>query len=168
MSVAATLPITAFAVTPWDDRAFSDEARILRWLNAAAWEFSGSVAVGERQLAAQTTLAAAYAAAQIDNWDGAGSKRVEPSTYMYSDQFLRLLPRGACIPEITVDSDGEILFEWDQGRRRVFSVSVGRDGTLTFAGLFGYTKIHGTEHLREALPSAISDCLGRLSAPHGS
>lgn len=168
MTVAATLPITAFALAPWGDRALSDEAQVLRRLISAACEFSGSVAVGEAKRVAQERLAAAYTAAQVEDWDGAGSTRVEPSTYVYADQFLRLLPSSACLPYITVDSDGEILFEWDQGRRQVFSVSVGRDGTLTFAGLFGHSKIHGTEHLREALPSAILDCLERLSASPGS
>jgi hypothetical protein len=168
MSLAATLPITAFAGTPWADRALSDEARIVRRLINAASEFSGFVAVGQAKRAAQEALAAAYPAARADGWDGAGSARVEPSTYVYADQFLRLLPSSASLPDITVDNDGEIIFEWDQGRRQVFSVSVGRDGTLTFAGLFGHTKIHGTEHLREALPSVISACLERLSASPGS
>jgi hypothetical protein len=163
MTVAATLPITAFAGASWADRALSDEAQVLRKLINDASEFSGSVAVGEPRRAAQRALAAAYLAAQVDDWDGSGSRRVEPSTYAYADQFLRLLPNPASLPDITVDSDGEILFEWDQGRRQVFSVSVGRDGTLTYAGLFGHNKTHGTEHFREALPSIISDCLERLA-----
>jgi len=168
MIVAATIPITAFAVTPWGDPALSDEGQVLRRLIIDASEFSGSVAVGEPKRLAQEALTAAYIAAQVDGWDGPDSKRVEPSTYVYADQFLRLLPSSASLPDITVDRDGEILFEWDQGRRQVFSISVGRDGTLTFAGLFGHTKIHGTEHLREALPSVISGCLERVSAPPGS
>jgi len=167
MTVAATLPITAFAVTPWADRALSDEARVLLKLISAASEFSGSVAVGEPRRVAREALDAAYTAAQVEDWDGEGSSRVEPSTYAYADQFLQLLPSSVSLPEITVDSDGEILFEWDRGRRQVFSVSVGRDGTLTFAGLFGHSKIHGTEHLREALPSIISDCLEPLCTPPG-
>ncbi len=33
------------------------------------------------------------------------------------------------------------MFEWDFGSRLVFSISIGRDGTLTYAGLFGHTKV---------------------------
>lgn len=121
--------------------------------------------VGEPKRIVQEALNAAYTAAQVENWDGEGSARVEPSTYVYASQFIWLLPSTAPLPEVTADIDGEILFEWDQGRRRIFSVSVGRDGTLTFAGLFGHNKIHGTEHLREALPMVISDSLTRLSSP---
>jgi hypothetical protein len=165
MTAAATRPITAFAVTPWGDRALSEEAKIIRKLITDASEFAGSMAVGEPKRTVQEALDAAYTAAQAENWNGEGSVSVEPSTYVYASQFILLLPSTAPLPDITADTDGEILFEWDQGRRRIFSVSVGRDGTLTFAGLFGHTKMHGTEHLREALPVVISDYLARLSSP---
>ena len=165
MSIAATMPMRVSAITLWPDPALSEEARVLLRLTSEASEFSGSIAVGERKQAAQEALAAAYTATQVNDWDGAGSRRVEPSTFMYADQFLRLLPSSLSLPDITADTDGEILFEWDQGHRQVFSVSVGRDGTLTYAGLFGHTTIHGTEHLNEALPSVISVCLERLSVP---
>src|SRR2546425_873618 len=167
MIIAATLPTTGFAFTPGADRALSEEARVLRGLIGAASEFSGSLTVGEPQRTAQEALDAAYAAAQVEDWDGEGSASVELSTYVYASQFLRLLPSTIPIPEIAADRDGEILFEWDFGRRQILSVSVGRDGTLTYAALIGYTKTHGTEHLREALPVVISDCLGRLLASSG-
>jgi len=168
MTIAAALPTTGFAFTPRADRALSEEAGILRRLIDAAAEFSGSITVGEPKRAAQEALDAAYVTAQVENWDGEGSARVEPGTYVYASQFLRLLPSTIPVPDIAADTDGEILFEWDLGCRRVFTVSVGRDGTLTFAALFGYTKTHGTAHLHEALPLVISACLERLSAPPGS
>jgi len=168
MTVAAALPITAFSVTPLGDRALSDEARVLRQLIDVASEFTNSVAVGDPKRAAREALSAACRAAQVDGWDGADSLRVEPSAYVYADQFLRLLPSSASLPDISVDRDGEILFEWDRERRQVFSVSVSRDGTLTFAGLFGHARTHGTEHLRESLPAVISACLKRVSRTFGS
>ncbi len=168
MTIATALATTGFAFTPWPDQALSEEAQVLRRLTDEASEFPESITVGEPRRTAQEALDAAYATAQVDDWDGEGSARVEPSTYVYANQFLRLLPITIPVPEIAADTDGEILFEWDFGRRRVFSVSVGRDGTLTFAALIGYTKTHGTEHFHEALPSAISDCFARLIASSGS
>jgi hypothetical protein len=167
MTLEATLPVTSFAFIPSCDRALSEQALVLCDLINDASAFSGSVAIGEPRRMIQEALTAAYAAAQSDDWDNAGSRRVEPSTYRYAEHFLSLLPSGVSFPEITVDTDGEIFFEWARGPRQVFSVSVGRDGTLTYAGLFGHNKIHGTEYLREALPSVISDCLERLSARSG-
>jgi hypothetical protein len=164
MTVAAMFPIVGFAGTLWPDRALSDEAQVLRELVDAASEFSGSVTMGESRRTQQEALTTAYQVAQVDDWDGAGARRVEPSTYMYARQFLRLLPNSVSLPDIAIDTDGEILFEWDSGRRQIFSISIGRDGTLTFAGLFGHTKIHGIDHFREELPLTILDCLGRLDA----
>lgn len=168
MTIAAALPTTGFASTLWTDRALSEEARALRGLIDEASEFLGSITVGEPKRTAQEALDAAYARAQVDDWDSERSARVEPSTYAYASQFLRHLPSTIPVPEISADRDGEILFEWDFGRRRVFSVSVGRDGTLTYAALIGYTKSHGTEHFSEALPLAISNCFARLIASSGS
>lgn len=164
MSIAAAAPIGAFATLPWIDRGLSPEARTLRKLTITVAEFRGSVAMGEPKRVAQEALNAAYSAAQEDNWDGSGSARIEPTTYAYASQFSQILPPNLPVPDIAVDTDGEILFEWDRGPRQIFSVSVGRDGTLTFAGLHGHRKIHGTEHLREALPLGIADWIQNVTA----
>jgi len=167
MTMETTLPVTTFAFFPSCNRALSEQAVALCDLINNASAFSGSITIGEPRRVAQEALAVAYASAQFDDWDDAGSRGVEASTYSYAEQFLRLLSSNVSFPEIAVDTEGEIFFEWGQGHRQVFSVSVGRDGTLTYAGLFGHNKIHGTEYLREALPSVISDCLERLFAPFG-
>ncbi len=164
MTTTAIPLTTGFGFTPWVGRGLSEEARSLDRLSYEATEFSGSITFGEQKRTAQAALSLAYETAQVEDWDGEGSARFEPSTYDYASQFLRLLPSTIPVPEIDADTDGEILFEWDLGRRRVFSVSVGRDGTLTFAALFGYRKIHGTEPLREALPLVISESFERLVA----
>jgi len=163
MSIAATFPVTTFTVVPWVDRGLSDDADVVRKLTIRATEFPGSVVLGEPKRVVQEALAAACVAVQKDDSDATGSAHVEPSTYAYASQFLQILPAGLPIPDVFVDTDGEILFEWDRGPRQIFSVSVGRDGTLTFAGLFGHAKIHGTEHLREALPVVIAHSLQRIA-----
>ncbi|MBI2230291.1 MAG: hypothetical protein HYU46_14485 [Deltaproteobacteria bacterium] len=163
MSIADAAPIGAFGALSWVDRGLSYEAGALRKLTISAAEFRNSVTLGEPKRVVQQALDAACIAAQEDNWDGTGSARVEPSTHVYANQFLRILPDDLPVPDISVDTDGEILFEWDRGPRQIFSVSIGRDGTLTFAGLFGQSKIHGTEHLREALPLVIAHSLQRVA-----
>ena len=114
---------------------------------------------------AQDALAAVCQSAQVDHWDGAGARRVEPSSYRYARQLIHRLPRWVSPPEIAIDRDGEILFEWDHGRRHVFTISIGKDGTLTFAGLFGQTTIHGIDHGRDELSSTIVEYLERFQAP---
>ena len=61
-----------------------------------------------------------------------------------------------------MDPDGEIEFEWFRGPRWLFTVSVGRTGALSYAGLFGRNKTHGVEQLVEGLPEAIAQNLRRL------
>ena len=164
MTVAMTFPLTGFAPSLLTDRALSDEASELRRLTRDATEFSESMAMGETRRLAQEALYVAWLETQTDDWDHAGSSRSELSTLDYADQFLQLLPSNIPLPEVSIDTDGEVLFEWDYGPRQVFTVSVGRNGTLSFAGLFGHTqKIHGTGHLSETIPMIVADCIERLS-----
>lgn len=89
---------------------------------------------------------------------------VEPSTVEYAERFALLLSTEVSRPEVLLDDDGEFRFEWDFGSRRVFSVAVGRDGTLNIAGLFGYEVSHGEYTLGEELPPEILSALSRVGA----
>ena len=164
MTVAVFSLESGLAVAIWPDNALSDEAENFRAQVASASEFRSSVALGQQKQAAADVLLETYLSARSDNWDGLGSAAVEPSTYLYAKQFLALLSSTTPMPEIFVDRDGEICLEWDYTPRRVFSVAVGRDGTLNYAGLFGHSKAHGVEQLYEGLPAAISSNLERVTA----
>lgn len=164
MNVPALALESTSSAAPWTDRGLSEEAQTVRQLLDEASGFYGSLLLGEPRRLALEELDAVYAAASEDNWDGIGSAAVEENTYVYARQFLASLPSTAPMPEVLVDRDGEFSFDWDYGPRRVFSVSVGRDGTLNYAGLFGHSIVHGVEHLSEGLPRAISDNLQRVIA----
>lgn len=164
MKAAALLITMPFAINPWTDRAFSDEGIKVAALLREAVDFSISITEGEPKRAIDHALNRAYDQARVDNWDGEGSARVQPGTYAYATQFSALLPRDATVPEVYVDSDGEIRFEWNLGPRRVFAVSVANDGTLSYARLIGHETLHGSEALRDDLPLAIADSLSRIAA----
>lgn len=99
------------------------------------------------------------------NWDGEGALPVEYSAYAYARRLIQLLPLGLPVPEIYPEPDGDVAIEWDLGRRRVFSISVGRDGTLNYAGLFGRRKLHGVEFLGDRIPRSIWIALTELVKP---
>jgi hypothetical protein len=141
-----------------------EEAGKIRVLMNSTAAFDSSISLGERRATAYLELAEACVEAHSSDWDGMSAAAVEGSTYHYAKQFLDLLPGDVPIPEIYVDRDGEICFEWDCGCRQVFSVCIGRDGTLTYAGLFGHSKSHGVEHLGQALPQAISTNIRRATS----
>ena len=99
-----------------------------------------------------------------DNWDGYGAKSISTDSYQNAIRFALSLPSNIPIPEIYVDPDGEITFEWYEGRRQVFSVSVGGRSDLSYAGLYGASKTYGVEYIYDGLPEVILSNIYRLYA----
>ncbi len=102
--------------------------------------------------------------ASTDDWDGEGGRRVEQSTLRYATRFLWSLPREVSAPSVLVDRDGDYVFDWDS-QDSTFSVSIGRDGTLTFAGLFRDGKVHGRELLGSMIPATVLLGISRVQSP---
>lgn len=115
------------------------------------------------RLKAFAAMKQAFVEATAENWDGEGGEPADPMSYRYALLFAQSLPGWAPNPEASVDPDGEICLEWDWGRRSIFSVSIGRDGTLTYAGLFGVSKQHGVESFADDIPEAILSGIRRAS-----
>ena len=75
-----------------------------------------------------------------------------------------MLPVTIPAPEVAVEPDGMVAFEWYKQPRRVFSVSFETDGTIVYAGLFGNSKTHGTEYFGEQLPQIILENIHRIDS----
>jgi len=149
---------------PATDHGVSTEARRLRELLIKKPEDSSySSAVNEPRSQAFEHLNEVFREAQEENWDGEGAAPADLLSYEYAQSFLLMLPSWVPNPDVFVDPDGEICFEWDKGRRVVFSVSIGRDGTLTYAGLFGATKRHGVEPFVDNISEVILDGIHRTT-----
>jgi hypothetical protein len=97
-----------------------------------------------------------------ENWDGYGAKPINAMSYYYAHRFLESLSPSLPSPEVGVDPDGEVSFEWYRKPRQVFSISVAPNGDLNYAGLFGRNKVHGTESFDDETPKVILDNLRRL------
>jgi len=105
----------------------------------------------------------ALAEAADSNWDGYGSRAANRMAVEHAMRFLWHIPAGLPEPGVGIDPDGEISLEWYKSPYRRFSVSVGRDGRLSFAGLFGRSSIHGTEaYFVDELPVEIRSGLRRI------
>src|SRR5207245_616880 len=89
------------------------------------------------------------------NWDGEGGSPVVARTIEFAKLFAAALPARFPEPDVTVDCDGDIAFEWNLGRRRVFSVSVRRDGILNFAKLLGPSRYYGSDVIFAGVPGQI-------------
>lgn len=152
------------AIAAWTDRALGETAqRLQQSVHSLALPRSPSLGEVERD-AFWDALNAAYLHSQVSEWIEAGNLPAQPSTYGYAKQFVASLPSSVKMPDVAVDLDGEILLEWDHGPRRVMSISVSRDGTLAYAALLGFTRLHGTTHFRETLPLAVNEALEKVGA----
>ncbi len=146
----------------------SEEARsierALPWRQQRLAEVLAYVAP-QRQLLRE--IEEVFADCSTPNWDGYGADPVDVMTYATAVEFLMLLPMGIPAPEISVDPDGDIAFEWSRDRDTIFSVSVGSQRMLVYAARFGWATTHGTEPFEGEIPLAIRMNLYRISAPQG-
>ncbi len=81
---------------------------------------------------------------------------VDSDTVRAATQFVYSLPRFGPMPEVSVDPDGEVSFDWIGPTGKMFSVSVNKNNRLAYAGWFGEkSRIHGIENLAETCPQQI-------------
>jgi len=107
-------------------------------------------------------LSEALEECSVDNWDGYGAKAISRDSYRNAQLFSMTLPTTMPLPEVSVDPDGEVSFEWYRGPRMVFSLSIGAHNEINYAGLFGRNKVNGKEQFYDEIPKAILDNLDRL------
>jgi hypothetical protein len=70
--------------------------------------------------------------------------------------FAMMLPKSLPIPGVAADPDGEISFDWIGKTGKMFSVSIGAEGRISYAGRFSdKSKVHGIEQLSETCPRQI-------------
>lgn len=97
-------------------------------------------------------------------WDGYDAQPIREEAYIETRRLIRSLPTTSFIPmpDITPMPNGEIALEWSKGKRRIFVASVSGNNELTYAGLFGMNKAHGTEYFGDTLPSVLLENLKRI------
>ncbi len=89
------------------------------------------------------------------NWDGFGAVAVSSDALRWAYAFLEALPLGTPVPEIGAEPDGSFTMEWHRSPRRTLSISVGADGDLHYAALFGPSRSYGTEAFFGDVPKDI-------------
>jgi hypothetical protein len=143
------------------DRGVSQTESV--WAGLARDVFRVSPSIAGTQVADLFQLIDKAAAdASRPNWDGEGAWPVEGTTRTFARMFATALPADTLRPEVSVDRDGDISFEWYQSPQSVFSVSIRRDGILHYAGLFGPNKSHGSEVLDRGIPDPIAHGIRRV------
>jgi hypothetical protein len=147
----------------YSNRGLSRDAKALdKRIAEIEDDFNKSIVLGEKKIAINQALMNILEECAYTNWDGYGAMPIDKESYYESRRFVKYLPSFLPNPEVTIEPDGEIAFEWFNDKRRIFSVSIGGNGELTYAGLFGYNKAHGTEFLGDELPKIILENIQRV------
>jgi hypothetical protein len=125
-------------------------------------DFSRSITFGEHLSKMLENLFQAKQEHSIDNWDGYGAKAIDEQSYENAIRFVLSLAPDIPTPEIAVEPDGEVVFEWYGGKRKVFSISMGSRNELTYAGLYGISKTYGVEYFYGNIPDTLLDNISRV------
>jgi hypothetical protein len=81
--------------------------------------------------------------------------------------FALQLPPSLPVPEVSLDPDGEVSFDWTGTEGERFSVSVNEANRLAFAGRFSeMSKVYGVEQLSKFFPSEITRGIQRTIRYH--
>jgi hypothetical protein len=78
--------------------------------------------------------------------------------------LLAVLPTGMQAPEIVVERDGQIGFDWHLARDRSLSLNVGRGGMLGYAAVIGLESSYGRVPFGGTIPPAVSRLFAALSS----
>lgn len=90
-----------------------------------------------------------------NNWDNAGSAKVESQTVKYAQELIERMPNNLPLPEISPDPDGNINLEWYADKDFVFEISVDRNKNLYYAGRLPGQKISGREEFMGTFPEIV-------------
>ena len=110
-----------------------------------------------------------YRECSKEDWDGYGALPVSQKAYYEAIRFLKAWPLSLPVPELEPEPEGDIGFEWNFGKNKVFATSVHGTNFITYAGLLGAgNKTHGTEAFDGAIPQEIINKILRIHPEHNA
>lgn len=122
-----------------------------------------SYSIGRRVDEVFEDLQAVRRESSQEGWDGYNANPLDRDAYGFALLFLEALPTTAPIPEMSVDSDGEIALDWIFGPRKALTVSIGPRGRCTFAWIYGQSTYRGTDWIADEIPANIAHALAQLT-----
>lgn len=100
-------------------------------------------------------------------WDGHDAKALSVSLLPKALKLSKKLDQFNTLPEITPEPDGEIALEWFGNDGSTFSISIGKDNKLRYAGLFPHNnKVYGVEDLDSPNEKILSGYIQKVISSH--
>ena len=115
-----------------------------------------TVTMGTQYYQLQLALSDIALQASKGNWDGYGAAAVDGDALAFAKRIARFLPVTSSPPEVSVDPDGEIAFDWRKDPRSSISFSIDPFGTLRYASINKGSENYGLEPWRDGLPESIA------------
>lgn len=149
----SSLAIASPEYVGWQDTAVSDDSQ---WASSVfneprrPWE---SRLASSRSLDRGEELIRALAAAETP---------VEEATFCNALRFAYSLPEHWPTPEIVVEDNGHIAFDWVLAPRRVLTLAVGPDGTAGYSALIGFEPSYGRVLIGGRIPPTAEYFMKRL------
>ena len=91
-----------------------------------------------------------------------GGEAVDSDAFDRAMALAQVLPSNVPPPEVVIETDGEVGFDWENGPRRVLSISIGPGPMLRYSALIGASPAYGRVVFGGVLPDILSFLLQAL------
>lgn len=107
-------------------------------------------------------LAKVIVSGKEPDWDKYGALPVDQHAAQLACRFLNMLPSAVPTPDVGLDPDGQVSFDWIVAADRQLTASLSPDGVLSYAAIFGTAEKHGKEVFDDTVPQEIIEAIRRL------
>jgi hypothetical protein len=126
-------------------------------------DFARSITIGNYYQRIEELINKAVREHLEENRVGALLDIINIYSYFNSLKFTKMLPSSIPIPNIYVETDGMVEFEWYINPKRLFSITIEDSNKLIYAGIFGDDiNTYGTERFEQELPRKIFENIQRV------
>ncbi|WP_038714358.1 hypothetical protein [Burkholderia pseudomallei] len=94
-----------------------------------------------------------------------GGEVQDSRALLLAQRFLFALPSNVPAPELALDNDGDVSFDWLGPRGKMLTVALREDGRLAYAARISlYDKEHGTKRFDDAIPARVMELLYQVTS----
>lgn len=88
----------------------------------------------------------------------------ETGLFELAERFLLALPASVPSPELAIDDDDELVFDWRGAHGAMLTVCLGADGRLAYAcRMSAFDKEHGVKRFDEEIPKRVVELVQQVS-----
>ncbi len=157
MNLVAANNFTSFTSLPSSGAKSSEGNIVYERIMDYVEKYNQSIAISGNKRVTNDELCDVYLECKNPNWDGYNAIPVSIEICKAALKFTQALPIDIPAPEVSAEADGEISFEWYQGTKKIFSVSIGANNRLSFAGIDGDEEWYGVSTFIDQIsPKVIS------------